>query len=670
MCGIFGITVRDGSTLGVGVLRATVARLFRLAESRGKEAAGVAIRTGDRIFVHRDSLTPSRFIRSRGYRETLDTATTRDHGRLPHPLAVLGHARLATNGGEAISSNNQPVVKRGVVGVHNGIVVNVDELWQANPDLRREYTVDTEVLLALFRKSFDQTGSPVEAIRHAVRSIKGSASVGLLLDDLGCLVLATNTGSLYTCQSRDGETFLFVSERLMLERLMRHRPWRGILGGADIRQLAAGRGMIIALDDLRVKEFGLEGPAGSVAVPRTVGSPVATILDSMERTEVARQSLRRCTRCILPETMPFIDFDAEGVCSYCRDYEKIEYLGEVALRAAVAPYRGRGARGDCIVAFSGGRDSSYALHYMATELGMKPIAYTYDWGMVNGLARRNQARLIGKLGIEHIIVAADIRRKRRYIRRNIQAWLKKPDLGVIPLFMAGDKQFFYYANQLRRQTGIELSVWAFNRLERTCFKTGFCGLRGKYVLGTHWELGPADRARLAGYYARQFLTNPAYLNASLYDTLFAYVSFYLLKHDYFWFFDYIPWDERVIDRTLRDEYDWENASDTGTTWRIGDATAAFYNYIYHTVAGFTENDTFRSNQVREGILTRAEALAQVERDNVPRYESIRAYTEIVGIDFGEVIRAVNAMPKRFDVGLVPRTVASSSAANARSSRAA
>jgi len=195
-------------------------------------------------------------------------------------------------------------------------------------------------------------------------------------------------------------------------------------------------------------------------------------------------------------------------------------------------------------------------------------------------------------------------------------------------------------------------------------------MSGKYIRGTHWKLSVADCARLARYYAGQFLKNPAYWNASLWDTLFAYVSFYLLKHDYFWFFDYIPWDERVIDRTLREEYDWETASDTGTTWRIGDGTAAFYNYIYHTVAGFTENDTFRSNQVREGIMTRAEALAHVERDNMPRYESIREYAQLVGIDFGEVIRVVNAMPKRFAVDLVPRGVTASSVREGQSSRAA
>ena len=50
-------------------------------------------------------------------------------------------------------------------------------------------------------------------------------------------------------------------------------------------------------------------------------------------------------------------------------------------------------------------------------MGLNPIAYTYDWGMVTDIARRNQARLVGKLGVEHIIVSADITLKRNNIRK-------------------------------------------------------------------------------------------------------------------------------------------------------------------------------------------------------------------------------------------------------------
>jgi hypothetical protein len=65
------------------------------------------------------------------------------------------------------------------------------------------------------------------------------------------------------------------------------------------------------------------------------------------------------------------------------------------------------------------------------------------------------------------------------------------------------------------------------------------------------------------------------------------------------------------------------------------------------VAGFTEHDTFRSNQIREGDLTREEALVLVEDENRPRYPNIKWYLDAVGIDFIEAIKVVNSMPRLY-----------------------
>ena len=50
--------------------------------------------------------------------------------------------------------------------------------------------------------------------------------------------------------------------------------------------------------------------------------------------------------------------------------------------------------------FSGGRDSCYGLDLIVKELGLKPITYTYDWGMVTDLGRRNISRMCAELGVE------------------------------------------------------------------------------------------------------------------------------------------------------------------------------------------------------------------------------------------------------------------------------
>ena len=67
---------------------------------------------------------------------------------------------------------------------------------------------------------------------------------------------------------------------------------------------------------------------------------------------------------------------------------------------------------------------------------MNPLLDYMTRGMVTDLARRNQARICGSLGVEHVIVSADIQENRADINRYISAWLKKPHLGMVPLFVA------------------------------------------------------------------------------------------------------------------------------------------------------------------------------------------------------------------------------------------
>ena len=52
------------------------------------------------------------------------------NGRLGCSVAVMGHSRLVTNGAQENNQNNQPVVAGDMVGIHNGIIVNDEELWQ------------------------------------------------------------------------------------------------------------------------------------------------------------------------------------------------------------------------------------------------------------------------------------------------------------------------------------------------------------------------------------------------------------------------------------------------------------------------------------------------------------------------------------------------------------
>lgn len=671
MCGILGIFLSPQRSQKPVQIKKVLDALFTLSETRGKEAAGLAVITQEAISVYKEPLPASQLIKTVTYQDLLSNFSA-----VSQPLLIFGHSRLVTSGAQERYENNQPVIKEGFVCVHNGIVVNEGELWGNHPDMKKEYEVDTEVIPGLISSWIKKGKDFTESFKIAFSELKGASSIAVFSADSDQLALGTNNGSLYISDLVNLNGFIFASERRILKQLFSRFSTRRILGDACPHQLLPGYGCIADFNNFSWHQIDLTLNLAQERMPQAVrglnrkikifpshNKPSKTFLNhdnqadtfslrtmiskEFDRNRRAISSLKRCSKCVLPETFPFISFDEKGICNYCSNHKKLLYEDNHVLEAVLKRYRRKDAAPDCIVAISGGRDSSYGLHYLKKVLGMNPLAYTYDWGMITDLARRNISRMCGALGVEHILISADIGKKRKYIRKNVLAWLKKPDLGTVPLFMAGDKQYFYYANELQRKYGIQLLIMCENRLERTHFKHGFCGVKHRDVHKPAYQLSFMDNVRLVSYYGRQFVRNPSYINASLIDTLAGYISFYLFPHNYIYLFNYIFWDEKEITDALIRTYDWEISSDTDSLWRIGDGTAAFYNYIYYTIAGFSENDTFRSNQIREGLLSRSEALSFLERENQPREASLRWYCDVIGIHMGSAIKIINSTPKLY-----------------------
>jgi glutamine---fructose-6-phosphate transaminase (isomerizing) len=681
MCGIFGLVADRNARYGHRFLRRSLSILARESQSRGKDSSGLVFYNEARATYHviKGALKLSELLRSPVVNAQLQRALTTYAGdRDRAPFAAIGHSRLVTNGTQLNDDNNQPIVKADLVGIHNGIIVNDAALWKANPDLQRNYSIDTEVLLALFRKQLDQGHKIPTAIARAVQDIEGTVSTALLVPDAASLVLFTNNGSLYTLSNNEDVLF-FASEYYPLAALAR-KMGIDLADRYVLKQVVTGSGVVVNLERFGAEPFATEDHINLECTIETSETQpgftfdVSTVSGTSPAKELVRDvamiakaadaakfeqflehnhervaKLRRCSRCLLPESFPFIHYDTQGTCNYCHNYKIRNQPKPIdELQKLLEPYRRKDGKPDCIVPFSGGRDSTGALHTIKRRLGLNPIAYTYDWGMVTDLGRRNIARVCGELGVENIIVAADIHRKRDHIRKNINAWLKNPHLGMIPLFMAGDKYFYYYVDQIKRQTGIKLNIWGVNPMENTDFKVGFLGVEPDFEKEHIYSLSVLRQLKLFRGVGRAILSNPSYLNSSVLDTLGSFASRTIMPHrDYFHLYDYLLWDEQEIDSILLDEYDWEKAVDTDTTWRIGDGTSAFYNYIYYTVAGFSEHDTFRSNQIREGMLTREEGLRLVNAENHPRYPTIRWYTDAVDVNYEQAIRIINSIPKLY-----------------------
>ncbi len=653
MCGIFGAVISSKSGLSDAQVSGLLKSLFLESESRGKEASGLAICSPTNIQVLREPCAASELIKSKKYIEYVNDALILRRENPNITLSFLGHARLVTNGLQGIDQNNQPVVKGSVVCVHNGIIVNESKLWSEHTELVREAQVDTEVVAALVDSYLNSSPKEyVQAISDCFSKIYGEASIAFAFKDHEAVHVATNTGSVYFI-AVEGLAF-FCSEQAITERVLNKLKKLGVLVSSNIQQVKANEYLLlhhnptfIKLQDIGQGKILNDSSTISSNFSHSEPSVERSITTSFDTTYKRWKNLRRCTKCVLPETMPFIKFDGDGVCSFCNNYNQIKLKGEEPLLRILDKYRSKDGSADCLVGFSGGRDSSYGLHLLKTKYGMNPIAYTYDWGMVTDLARRNQARLCGKLGIEHIWVSADIKAKRNNVRQNVTAWLKRPELGMVPLFMAGDKQFMWHANRLMKETGLRLMVYSTNHLERTDFKTGFCGVPPNNDGVQLNKLKILSTIKFLSYYLKNYAVNPAYINGSLGDTFTAFLSYYFVKQDFLYLFDYIHWDELEINAALTKNYEWEFATDTNTSWRIGDGTAPFYNYIYQTIAGFSEYETFRSNQIREGVIDRASAIELITTENLPRFDSIKDYCITAGLDFDTVMRGIARIPKLY-----------------------
>lgn len=131
--------------------------------------------------------------------------------------------------------------------------------------------------------------------------------------------------------------------------------------------------------------------------------------------------MKICSRCVLPETFPGITFDGNGVCGYCRENEAIDF-NEV--RRTVEGFLRDLASEDCTyhaaLAFSGGKDSSYTLKYLAENFNLRIIAITIDNGFVSERAYSNCKLITSELGVDHIFLKPNPKKMRSIYRKSLQ----------------------------------------------------------------------------------------------------------------------------------------------------------------------------------------------------------------------------------------------------------
>jgi N-acetyl sugar amidotransferase len=116
-----------------------------------------------------------------------------------------------------------------------------------------------------------------------------------------------------------------------------------------------------------------------------------------------------CTNCVMDTTDPTIHFDEDGVCDHCIDFRTnvqpdwdTGEAGRQYLEVLVQDIKasGKGKEFDCLLGLSGGVDSSYLLHIMVKQFGLRPLVFHVDGGWNSELAVHNINVLVDKLGLD------------------------------------------------------------------------------------------------------------------------------------------------------------------------------------------------------------------------------------------------------------------------------
>ena len=204
MCGIVGFT---GFHDAAPILLDGLSKL----EYRGYDSAGLAVRDGEKL---------AEVVKATGKLRNLAEKT--DNGRSLPGKCGIGHTRWATHGeptqinahphvsGNARGSASGPV-ESDVVGVHNGIIENFEELKEKL--LRNGYQfysgTDTEVVIKLVDYYYKKYKiGPIDAINRMMVRVRGSYALAMMFKDYPGEIYAARKDSPMIIGMADGESYL------------------------------------------------------------------------------------------------------------------------------------------------------------------------------------------------------------------------------------------------------------------------------------------------------------------------------------------------------------------------------------------------------------------------------------------------------------------------------
>ncbi len=324
--------------------------------------------------------------------------------------------------------------------------------------------------------------------------------------------------------------------------------------------------------------------------------------------EMMNYTVTRCSKCILPSTFPGISFNDDNVCNHC-----LTYHGEVVDEALKKKYEdkfldllkgySRSSTYDLLMAYSGGKDSTYTLDIFVNRYNLRVLALTLDNTFISEKAFVNMREVCGNLGVDHTI-----------LRPNPKL-LKK-------IFTIAAGKELYSAKTLERASTVCTSCIGIVKalLLRTAIE------KGVPFIGFGWSPGqaPVQSSVMRSNPALMKMTQKAIYN-SLHGIVGEEIDPYFITSEHLAQPERFPWnihplafleynETMIIERIM--SLGWEKPDDTDQN-STNCLLNAFANQIHKDRYGFHPYVWEIANMVRAGVMAREDGLEKIEAPENP-----------------------------------------------------
>lgn len=335
-----------------------------------------------------------------------------------------------------------------------------------------------------------------------------------------------------------------------------------------------------------------------------------------------------CSRCVMDDTVKGITFDEKGQCTFCKIHDELEKkfpLNEEAperLQQLVDKIKkgGKGKKYDCILGVSGGRDSTYTL-YNAVKLGLRPLAVHFDNGWNSEIAVQNIKNATKILGVDLHTHVADWEEfkdlQRSFLFASVPDAEVPTDWVIFSVLFDEaaryDVKYIVHGHSFRTE-GTTPITWTY--------------MDGKYIQDIQKRFGK--------------LKLKSFPNMSM--SRYAYYSL-IKKIQQLRILYYIPYNEKEVFRIIENELGWKNYGDKHHESKY---TAFFQAYILTRKFNIDKRKLHYSAKVRNGQLTREEALEIVKKDPYSGgMESLDYCLKKLDLSYDDFDKIMNEAPKSF-----------------------